>query len=193
MIDLSHWNITKAFDALEVAALISGSDPMDIAENQKILMPVHRLIMEYYQLALNNYPDFPQDALVSVEMENNKILNKKTSIFNEPKFSRKELARWLSAIGANSVYSFDLKKQNTIPKPASHWPWGNHHTEMLGHLEAAARRYWGGNYDPLDATTAPTNVTVSEWLQTERKVSRTMADSIASMLRADGLPTGPRK
>ncbi len=73
------------------------------------------------------------------------------------------------------------------------WPWGEHHTELLGHLEAAARRYWGENYIPADATTAPINATVSEWLQTERKVSRTMADSIASILRPDGLPTGPRK
>ncbi|MHB1199174.1 MAG: hypothetical protein ACYCZ6_06365 [Polaromonas sp.] len=76
--------------------------------------------------------------------------------------------------------------------PATHWPWGNHHTELLGHLDAAARRFWV-NYDPSDATTAPTKVTVSEWLQTARKVSKTMADSIASMLRPDDLPTGPRK
>lgn len=75
----------------------------------------------------------------------------------------------------------------------SRWPWGDHHTELLGHLDAAARRYWGARYDPSDTSTASTNATVSEWLQIERKVSRTMADSIASMLRPDGLPTGPRK
>jgi hypothetical protein len=78
-------------------------------------------------------------------------------------------------------------------KSAVGWPWGHHHTELLGHLDAAARRYWGVNYDPADITTASTNATVSEWLQSERKVSRTMADSIASILRPDGLPTGPRK
>ena len=77
--------------------------------------------------------------------------------------------------------------------PVSHWPWGNHHTKLLGHLDATARRYWGSNYKPSDTSTASTNADVSEWLQTERKVSRTMADSIASMLRPDGLPTGPRK
>ena len=76
--------------------------------------------------------------------------------------------------------------------PVARWPWGNHHTDMLGHLEAAARRFWV-NYDPTDNTTAHTNAEVSEWLQSERKVSRTMADAIASMLRADGIPTGPRK
>lgn len=74
----------------------------------------------------------------------------------------------------------------------SRWPWGDHHTVALGHLEAAAQRYWT-TFDPNDATTANTNSTVSEWLQNERKVSKTMADAIASMLRADGLPTGPRR
>lgn len=192
MIDLSHWNITKEFGIIQAAALIMGIDPANIKNNESIFMPAIFLITEQYGLSLNNYPNLPPEALASVAMEKNKTLDESGSNINEQKFSRKELARWLSALDVNSVYSFDLKQQNTIQKPAGHWPWGNHHTDMLGHLEAAARRYWGRNYDPLDATTAPTNATVSEWLQTERKVSRTMADSIASMLRANGLPPGPR-
>ena len=75
---------------------------------------------------------------------------------------------------------------------AATWPWGNHHTEYLGHLEAAARRYWV-LYEPSDPTTAPTNDTVSEWLQTEHGISKEKARAIASMLRPDGLPTGPRR
>lgn len=76
--------------------------------------------------------------------------------------------------------------------PSAPWPWGSHHTESLSHLEAAARRFWV-LYDPLDATTAPTNAEVSQWLQQSRRVSRTKADAIASMLRPDDLPTGPRR
>ena len=72
------------------------------------------------------------------------------------------------------------------------WPWGDHHTESLGHLEAAANRFWV-NYDPTDTSTAETNERVSRWLQTEHQVSKNKADAIASMLRPDGLPTGPRK
>lgn len=75
---------------------------------------------------------------------------------------------------------------------APHWPWGTHHTEYLGHLEAAARKWWN-LYDASDPTTAPTNDMVSEWLQTERHLSREKARAIASMLRPDGLPTGPRR
>lgn len=75
--------------------------------------------------------------------------------------------------------------------PVAGWPWGGHHTEALGHLAAAAQRFWV-NHDPADSSTAPKNSDVSDWLQTERKVSRNLADSIASILRMDGLPTGPR-
>ncbi len=72
------------------------------------------------------------------------------------------------------------------------WPWGIHHTEYLGHLDAAARKWWT-LYDPSDPTTAPTNEMVSDWLQAERSLSREKARAIASMLRPDGLPTGPRR
>lgn len=71
------------------------------------------------------------------------------------------------------------------------WPWGHHHTEMLGHLEAAGKRYWM-NYDPNDISTAPTNTMVADWLQSERGVSNDKAKAIASILRPEGLRTGPR-
>ena len=76
--------------------------------------------------------------------------------------------------------------------PVVCWPWGSHHTAMLGHLEAAARRFWV-NVDPSDNTTAPTNKEVSDWLEKERKVSNAGAKAIASILRQEDLPTGPRK
>ena len=85
-----------------------------------------------------------------------------------------------------------LEAQKESASNAKHWPWGDHHTEFLGHLEAAAKRFWV-NFDPTDHTTAATNEAVSSWLQSEHKVSRKRADSIASMLRPDDLPTGPRK
>ena len=81
---------------------------------------------------------------------------------------------------------------SNVSENASRWPWGSHHTEYLGHLDAAARKWWN-LYDPTDPTTAPTNDIVSDWLQSERKLSREKARAIASMLRPDGLPTGPRR
>ena len=72
------------------------------------------------------------------------------------------------------------------------WPWGNHHTEALGHLEAAGLRFWQW-FDPTDPTTAPTNETVAEWLISEHGLTKDRARSIASLLRADGLPHGLRR
>jgi hypothetical protein len=124
--------------------------------------------------------------------------NTELSPFNTVYFSREEIDRWLTAIGMQSVYPFNRRDAAKEISPtmesdkASHWPWGNHQTELLGHLEAAAKRFWK-YYDPADATTAPINKDVSEWLVNERKASQKIADSIASILRADGLATGPRK
>ncbi|MDZ5457890.1 hypothetical protein [Azohydromonas lata] len=70
------------------------------------------------------------------------------------------------------------------------WPWDLHETELLRHMAAAAERFWV-RYDPSDSTTAPTNEAVSTWLQ-GRGVSKRTADTMATILRADGLPTGPR-
>lgn len=118
------------------------------------------------------------------------------SDFNTQRFARKAVVDWLTAIDQVSIYAFDGAKAtmpvNAQSNQTARWPWGDHHTELLGHLEAAARRYWM-NYDPTDVTTAPLSTAVSDWLcNDERKVSRTMADAIAQLLRVDGLRTGPR-
>ena len=75
--------------------------------------------------------------------------------------------------------------------PAGRWPWGSHHTKALGHLEAAATRWWL-NYDHGEIDTAPRNEDVADWLVEEHEVSRTLAEAMASILRVDGLKTGPR-
>lgn len=80
---------------------------------------------------------------------------------------------------------------DSTPNDAGKWPWGSHDTELLGMLAAAAERYWK-NYDPTDPTTAPTNDEVSAWLKA-RKVSARNAEVMATILRANGLSTGPRK
>lgn len=75
---------------------------------------------------------------------------------------------------------------------SSKWPWGEHNTKDLEHLAAAAKRFWT-LYDPSDFTTAPTNKVVADWLVTTRGVARDRANYMASILRADGLPDGPRR
>ena len=78
----------------------------------------------------------------------------------------------------------------TDPLPAR-WPWGDYETKLLQKLAEAADRFWK-LYDPADNTTAPTNQHVVEWLKSEKVAART-AEIMAQILRADGLPPGPRK
>jgi hypothetical protein len=88
--------------------------------------------------------------------------------------------------------SLPIDGRTKASEKPSRWPWGDHHTETLGHLEAAAKRFWT-LYDRDDIGTAPTNETVATWLHSERGISKEKARAIASMLRPDGLPTGPRR
>lgn len=71
------------------------------------------------------------------------------------------------------------------------WPWGYYETDLLRKLATAADRFWK-LYDPADNTTAPTNQQVTDWLKKHGVADRT-AEVMATILRADGLPTGPRK
>jgi len=71
------------------------------------------------------------------------------------------------------------------------WPWGRHSTELLRKLAEAADRFWR-NYDPDDPSTAPTNQQVIDWLTNGGVAIRT-AEVMGTILRADGLSTGPRK
>jgi hypothetical protein len=76
-------------------------------------------------------------------------------------------------------------------QPRSKWPWGDYETELLRRLAHAGTKFWQ-LYDPSDPSTAPTNEQVSKWLE-DQGVSKRVAEVMAQILRADGLPTGPRK
>ena len=221
MTDLSHWDFAESFSGYDAAALILGLEPRESANDQWRVNVVMDRMAKHYSNQIAELcwgvtdpeqrdEDDPKKlvGLASVKMNELTRLDflygadaplqewlsePKKRKFEDQVFDRHSIVHWVKAIGMKSVYQFDLKQPDAAQNTPGRWPWGNHHTELLGHLEAAARRYWGENYVPSDPTTAPTNATVSEWLQTERKVSKTMADSIASMLRPDGLPTGPRK
>ena len=146
-----------------------------------------------------------REVLRMVEVMNTLHLTAYALDFVEYGFNRANLAVFLQrdkviqatgALGVEPTVSCG-EPPGTIKAPSSalpptRWPWGSHQTAMLGHLEAAAQKFWV-NYDPGDNTTAPTNEDVSDWLETERKISNAKAKAIASILRPEDLPTGPRK
>ena len=118
---------------------------------------------------------------------------KRQNKFQNQQFSRDALIAWLRSTGLTSIYPFDTTLQAAAQSSAAtRWPWGDHHTELLGHLDAAARKFWNG-YKPADPKrTAPKSTEVISWLVEERKVSKSQASAMATLLRADGLKTGPR-
>ena len=78
-----------------------------------------------------------------------------------------------------------------LRESAPAWPWGDHETDLLRHLAEAGRQWWS-TYDAGQPSTAPTNEQVTQWLKKRRVPSRT-AEVMATILRANGLPRGPRK
>jgi hypothetical protein len=222
MASLSHWDFAAHFSGNDAAALILGIDPRESASDQsRIRVVIDRMELHYNHALKRHYHEAFQIVIEDFrEMEANRpfeldsvrmnelqrqcdfdddvtpfsdwLASDHQSRFVDQIFSRQVVADWLNAISLKSLYQFRLDQLRVDNEVTGRWPWGVHHTEMLGHLEAAARRHWV-NYDPTDATTAPINKDVSAWLMNERKVSKKVAESIASMLRPDGLPTGPRK
>lgn len=113
--------------------------------------------------------------------------------FETQRFDREAIGNWLGSIGQTSAYPFvgSLPMGQVTAPPI--WPWGSHQTKALEDLDAAAREFWVA-YDPANPkTTAPKSDSVVVWLEKERGVSNAKAKAIASMLRPDDLPTGPRK
>jgi hypothetical protein len=84
-----------------------------------------------------------------------------------------------------------ISTEGTGSASSGRWPWGEYETKLLRELAAAAEKFWK-LYDPADATTAPTNQNIVEWLEA-RGVAGRNANVMATILRADNLPTGPRK
>jgi len=69
--------------------------------------------------------------------------------------------------------------------------WPAHETPKLRAMRLAAWRFWA-NYDRDDPGTIPTSQEVREWLLKNHDIKSTVAEAMASILRPDWAPTGPR-
>lgn len=79
-----------------------------------------------------------------------------------------------------------------VPTASSRWPWGKYETKLLLELAAAAEHFWAREYDPKSPASAPVSEDVIEWLVARKVARRRVAEIMAQILRADGLPAGPR-
>lgn len=108
-----------------------------------------------------------------------------------------DFVRWAKQMGLAVPAQFpgQSRADTAEQAPSSKWPWGKHETRLLRAMEEAGRLWRtvdeGGNYDPADPSSAPTKEQVVAFL-VKRGVSAKVASAIASILRADNLPMGPR-
>jgi hypothetical protein len=119
--------------------------------------------------------------------------------FETQRFARVELHRWFAVVGIKAAYQFcgDQGTGSTPLDPVPHelkkgtlWP--AHETVALTALRRACEKFWK-NYDPQDQSTAPKKEEVVDWIvKNHEEISRSMADSMASILRANDLKPGPR-
>lgn len=108
-----------------------------------------------------------------------------------------DFVEWAGLMGLSVPAQFpgQSRPDEATQAPGLKWPWGKHETRLLCAMEEAGKLWRtvdeGGNYDPADPTSAPTNAQVVAFLS-RRGVSEKVAKAIASILRADDLPMGPR-
>jgi hypothetical protein len=112
-----------------------------------------------------------------------------------------DFATWADGMGWNLPPEFPRTQADAVVYPVASeglqtggakWPWGNHETELLRKLAAAAERYYGVNFDPMEKEdSAPKSADVTAWLK-EKGVADRVAEVMAQILRPDGLRTGPR-
>ena len=104
------------------------------------------------------------------------------------------LAGWNQRGAQPGSVGSDTPKES--PSVATKWPWGSHETELLRAL-ATAGVCWrsveeGGNYDPAQISTAPTNQQVEALLEKHGVGAVDMRKAIARILRPKELRPGPR-
>lgn len=179
-----EWKSTRRARLWQAAALLCAFDP-------------NKLEIKPGSGALNRlFGRIPQEVTNLIELAKNNLgagLLKSVKLdISNPEDSEVDLTAfttWANSIGL--ALPPGLPWQPEMNLSITSWPWGGHETNLLRKLAYAADKWWK-NYDPTDPTTAPTNEQVAEWLKSENVAART-AEVMATILRADGLSTGPRK
>lgn len=71
------------------------------------------------------------------------------------------------------------------------WPWGEYETWRYRIMAEATEKFWV-RYAPGEPESAPGNEQVVKWLRDKGISSETMANSMATIMRADDAPKGRR-
>jgi hypothetical protein len=130
MTDLSHWDFLNQFTPKEAAALIAGVDPREAIGNSPIAIRIDEATVKAFIAVARGEPP-PPDGLLTRELAITLHPDFVPSIFLDATGStlhgietldRAEIVRWLSAIGAKSIYQFDLGSRLPIDAPPEQSP-----------------------------------------------------------------------
>lgn len=177
MIDLSHWNSATDFTGEEAAALAVGLDPAQLEYQRTTSKPLYERMERHYNEAKRLYEEESQqgdgpplmdksEVLESVDLHRLSIdedpedgayflrwfRDKKLSGFETQKFSRHEVARWLSAIGVPTIYHFNLGSKGANAQVEK--PLGNSERNTLLIIIAALCNDLGYDYKKAAKTAA---------------------------------------
>ncbi len=173
---------SRARETVKMLFVMHGGDELQ----EKLKTTSHGLFSTDLQNSIDNYywMDEPK-AVIDWIMS-------KASNLEWQRFGRKAIVTWLNESNLKSKYNFGQHSMGVPAKqPDVNWPWGNHTTQDLEDLKAAALHCWN-DYKPEDPATAPKNETVIHWLMSERGTVQEKAKNIASILRPKDLKSGPR-
>lgn len=183
-----QWDTWKSVKQIRLWQAIALACDLDPSNFQLFDTPQLSRMMKHPTKQFEDLLDMAKGAIGAGRIL--KLHSKSNEGLEESEVRLSNFASWLNTVPHQIPAEFPWS-----PEPITFnnldWPWGRHETDLLRKLAAAADRFWK-NYDPNDPSTAPTNQQVIDWLKEQGVATRT-AEVIASILRADGLSTGPRK
>jgi hypothetical protein len=202
----SRWAHRKSWTLVEASWVLSGYERDDYRWRDDLLeADIERMThVSRSELALlegvkqkkcrkrmrpSEWITFAHERGIDIPSALEKFFPDRRSVFQLREDLERELLNSRAEIAALQKAQQDAAE--TQKPSVSRWPWGDYETELLRKLADAAEAGWQ-RYDATDPTTAPTNKQVSDRLIAQGVASRT-AEVMATILRADGLHTGPRK
>lgn len=190
--DYKHWSRVTPWTIDQATALVLGKAPELLSiEAMRFHASNAPLAFNYqrkYDLALQAIKQGLLDKKVTPRLFI--AWAKKTGLDIPPQL--------IKEVNKSDFVIADLKKTHQelneedeqVSSSGTKTPWGNHTTKKLHLMYLAYERFWT-NYDPDDPSTASTNEQVADWL-VQQGMSKRASEIIATILRADGLRTGPR-
>lgn len=182
----SAWNKSRDLPLWQAVALACDVDPTiyePLGPNTAqpidgLFAPVPAALRECLELA--RYA-IGSGALIVVQVSDKSV--------NFAEVNMAHFASWLRTMRHKTPEVFPWASEEL--RPGNHqWPWGSHTTKNLDLMARAADKFWK-HYTPSDISTAPKSQDVVAWL-VDLGMAKRAAEVVASLLRADGLPTGPR-